>query len=43
MDMQLAAAYKLAELAPNGMLLPDMLDRDVHKQVAKAVADAYKE
>jgi malate dehydrogenase (oxaloacetate-decarboxylating) len=42
-DMQLAAARKLAELTPEGMILPDILDREIHKQVAKAVADAYKE
>jgi len=42
MDMQLAAARTLAELAPEGLLLPDMLDRGIHAQVAKAVADAYK-
>lgn len=41
MDMQLAVAYKLAELAPEGVLLPDMLDRDVHAQIAKAAAEAY--
>lgn len=41
LDMQLAAAYKLAELAPDGTLLPDMLDRNVHAQVAAAVAQAY--
>ena len=41
MGMQLAAAYKLAELAPEGVLLPDMLDRDIHAQIAKVVAEAY--
>ncbi len=40
--MQVAAAKKLAELAPDDMLLPDMLDRNIHKQVAQAVAQAYK-
>ena len=40
--MQVAAATKLAEIAPEGDLLPDMLDRDVHRQVAEAVAQQYK-
>ena len=35
--MLLAAALKLAQLAPEGSLLPNMLDRKVHKMVAKAV------
>jgi malate dehydrogenase (oxaloacetate-decarboxylating) len=43
MDMQLAAARTLAALAPEGILLPDMLDREIHRQVAKAVAETYKE
>jgi len=43
MKMQLAAARKLAELAPKETLLPDMLNQDVHKEVALAVAQAYKE
>ena len=43
LDMQLAVAQKLSAITPEGMLLPDMLDRDVHRQVAKAAADAYKE
>jgi malate dehydrogenase (oxaloacetate-decarboxylating) len=42
-EMQIAAAQKLSSLTPEGMLLPDMLDRDIHRQVASAVADAYKE
>jgi malate dehydrogenase (oxaloacetate-decarboxylating) len=41
MEMQIAAAYKLAELASETTLLPDMLDRNVHFQVAQAVAQAY--
>ena len=41
--MQLAAARKLAELAPKEMLLPDILNHDVHKEVALAVAQVYKE
>ena len=35
--MFLAAAIKLAELAPEGSLVPNILDRDVHKLVAEAV------
>ncbi|MBI9016934.1 MAG: NADP-dependent malic enzyme [Phycisphaerae bacterium] len=35
--MQIAAAEKLAELAPGGELLPDILDMNVHMEVAKAV------
>lgn len=42
-EMQLAAARILAKLAPEGILLPDMLDRETHRLVAKAVADAYRE
>ena len=42
LDMQIAAAMKVAELAPDGELLPDMIDRDVHRQVAAAVSAAYK-
>ena len=40
--MQLAAAGKLAELAGEESLLPNMLDRRVHKEVAAAVMDAYE-
>lgn len=40
-DMQLAAAEKLAHLAPKGTLLPNILDRKVHKTVAEVVAAAY--
>jgi malate dehydrogenase (oxaloacetate-decarboxylating) len=42
-EMQLAAAHKLVELSPEGSLLPDMLDRSVHQQVAAAVAAAWKQ
>jgi len=42
MAMKLAAAEKLAELAPQGSLLPDALDKEVHKEVAKAVAAAWQ-
>jgi len=41
-EMQIAAASKVAEITPDNDILPDMIDRDVHKQVAKAVADAAK-
>jgi malate dehydrogenase (oxaloacetate-decarboxylating) len=41
--MQVAAASKLASLAPEGQLLPDILDRNVHSQVATAVKKAYTE
>jgi malate dehydrogenase (oxaloacetate-decarboxylating) len=41
LKMQIAAAEKLAELTPEGRLLPDILDRDVHMQVADAVEAAY--
>lgn len=40
--MQLAAAYTLAKLAPQGSLLPDILDRKVHAEVARAVVRAWK-
>lgn len=43
LKMQIAAAETIAELAPEGRLLPDILDRDVHMQVADAVAEAYDE
>jgi len=42
LDMQLAAAHELAGLAPAGQLLPDMLDRNVHKRVAATVASAWR-
>jgi malate dehydrogenase (oxaloacetate-decarboxylating) len=35
--MQIAAASKAAAITPDGELLPDMIDRNVHKQIAKAV------
>jgi malate dehydrogenase (oxaloacetate-decarboxylating) len=40
-EMKLAAARKIAELAPEGKLLPDVLDRQTHKQVAAAVAESW--
>jgi len=41
LEMKLAAAKKIAELAPKNELLPDILDRQVHKTIAQAVADAW--
>lgn len=40
--MKIAAAEKIAELTPAGQLLPDVLDREIHKKVAKAVELAWK-
>jgi len=40
--MKLAAAEQLAGLAPANSLLPDILDREVHRQVAGAVATAWQ-
>jgi len=42
LQMQLAAASQLAELATENALLPDILDKDVHAKVAKAVAAAWE-
>ncbi|MBW8035047.1 MAG: NADP-dependent malic enzyme [Planctomycetes bacterium] len=42
MEMMIAAATTLAKLAELPDLLPDMLDRDIHQQVAEAVAKAAK-
>lgn len=39
--MQLAAANKLAERAVEPLLLPDMLDRSIHREIADAVAQAW--
>jgi len=41
-EMQLACAKTLASLAADGDLLPDVLDRNVHKEAAVAVAAAWK-
>lgn len=41
LKMKLAAAEELARLAEGGALLPDMLEKEVHKQVARAVAAAW--
>lgn len=42
-EMQIAAANELAGLAPEGSLLPDVLDRNVHKKVAQVVSSAWVE
>ncbi len=41
LKMLLAAAEKLAQLAPANSLLPDILDREVHRETGKAVAKAW--
>jgi len=42
MEMKLASANRLAELAPASMLLPDILDKSVHNSNAEAVARAWE-
>jgi malate dehydrogenase (oxaloacetate-decarboxylating) len=42
LKMQIAASTTLADLAPEGALLPDIIDREIHSKVAQAVAEAYK-
>jgi malate dehydrogenase (oxaloacetate-decarboxylating) len=42
MAMKVAAAQKIAELTPHGQLVPDVLDRNIHRQIADAVAEAWK-
>ena len=37
--MYLAAAKTIAELAPDGELVPNPLNKDVHRAVARAVAE----
>jgi malate dehydrogenase (oxaloacetate-decarboxylating) len=37
-EMLLAAAQTIADMTPQGDLVPSPLDRDVHKAVARAVA-----
>jgi malate dehydrogenase (oxaloacetate-decarboxylating) len=41
-EMMLAAAHQLAALAPSGKLLPNMLDRSVHRTIAQTVAAAWR-
>lgn len=42
MQMKIAAAEKIAELAEQNALLPDALDREIHKKIAQAVADNWR-
>ena len=42
-EMKIAASTALAELAPEGELVPDFMDRKVHRAVADAVAEAARE
>jgi len=42
MEMMIAAATTLANLAEPDELLPDMLDRNIHRQIAEAVQKAAK-
>lgn len=39
-EMLLAAAEAIAQAAPKGQLVPDQLDRKLHREVARAVAQA---
>lgn len=39
LKMQIAAATAIASLAPEGRLLPDIIDREIHMKVAKAVTE----
>jgi len=41
-QMKLAAAAALADAAPEGCLVPDFMDRGVHRDVADAVAEAAR-
>ncbi|MHC5034157.1 MAG: hypothetical protein ACYTFZ_03890 [Planctomycetota bacterium] len=41
-EMKIAAASVLASLAPEGELVPDFMDRGVHRAVADAVAKAAR-
>jgi len=41
-EMKMAASTALAELAPEGELVPDFMDKSVHRAVAKAVAEAAR-
>jgi len=41
-EMKLAASHTLAGLAPEGELVPDFMDRAVHRAVADAVAGAAR-
>jgi len=41
-EMKMAASTALAELAPEGELVPDFMDKSVHRAVAEAVAEAAR-
>ncbi len=41
-EMKIAASFALASLAPEGELVPDFMNRAVHRAVADAVADAAR-
>jgi malic enzyme len=41
--MKLAAARAIARLTRQSRLVPDPLDREVHRAVARAVADAARQ
>jgi malate dehydrogenase (oxaloacetate-decarboxylating) len=42
MAMKIAAAQRIAELSPQGQLLPDAIDRQIHRHIADAVAEAWR-
>jgi malate dehydrogenase (oxaloacetate-decarboxylating) len=42
-EMKIAAAAALASLAPEGELVPDFMDKGVHRAVADAVAEAARQ
>ncbi len=42
-EMKIAASSALANLAPEGELVPDFMDKSVHRAVADAVAEAARE
>jgi len=42
MEMKIAAAQEIAGLAQNGVLLPDILNKEVHRKVTAVVAQAWK-
>ena len=41
-DMKVAASHALADAAPEGELVPDFMDKNVHRSVAEAVARAAR-
>jgi malate dehydrogenase (oxaloacetate-decarboxylating) len=42
-EMMLAGAHALAEIVPEGELLPEMMDTETHDAVAEAVMNAAKQ